>query len=63
MLAWLVDLSKLTTLFKSKFGMLVLTYLTLVGNLYKVWLVILQGTLVDCIEFVKLAFWKILIYF
>ena len=56
MLAWLVDLSKLTTLFKSKFGMLVLTYLTLVGNLYKVWLVILQGTLVDHIEFVKLAF-------
>ena len=43
------DLSKPTTLFKRKFRS-ILGYLTLVGHLNKVWLVILQGTLVGHIE-------------
>ena len=56
----LEDLTKLTELFKSKFrsilwfGMLNLTYLTLVGHLNKVWSVILQSALVAHIESVVL---------
>ena len=52
------DMSKLTPMLKSKFrsifrfGELVLTHLTLVVHFNKVWLVILQGTLVGHIEIV-----------